>query len=140
MRLPALRGRSSPPRRSARLSSSRRHRCRLAPATPLALTWPGLTAIHGRTFCASLLANGYSISHAISQPSAARDRQGQYAVHRLANLLTICDGNGVFFVAASGQIRMRMAVTHQVQSSRGCVDRGLLAGGWMPTRTGAKSK
>lgn len=28
------------------------------------------------------------------------------AVRRLANPVTLCDGHGVFFVAASGQIRM----------------------------------
>ena len=32
--------------------------------------------------------------------------RGSVAVRRLANPVTLCDGHGVFFVAASGQIRM----------------------------------
>jgi hypothetical protein len=32
--------------------------------------------------------------------------QGSVAVRRLANPVTLCDGYGVFFVAASGQVRM----------------------------------
>ena len=36
--------------------------------------------------------------------------RGSVAVHRLANLVTLCDGHGVFFVAASGQIRMAPTV------------------------------
>jgi hypothetical protein len=32
--------------------------------------------------------------------------QGSVAARRLANPVTFCDGHGVFFVAASGQIRM----------------------------------
>ena len=32
------------------------------------------------------------------------------AMHRLANPVALCDGWGVFFVAADGQIRIRMAV------------------------------
>jgi hypothetical protein len=32
--------------------------------------------------------------------------RSRMAVHRLANLVALCDGQGVFFVAASGQIRL----------------------------------
>jgi hypothetical protein len=32
--------------------------------------------------------------------------RGSLAARRLANLVTLCDGHGVFFVAASGQIQM----------------------------------
>ena len=32
--------------------------------------------------------------------------RGSVAVRRLANPVTLCDGHDVFFVAASGQIRM----------------------------------
>ena len=38
--------------------------------------------------------------------TAVRNRQGSVAARRLANPVTLCDGHGVFFVAASGQIRM----------------------------------
>jgi hypothetical protein len=34
------------------------------------------------------------------------NRQGSVTVRRLANPVTLCDGHGFFFVAASGQIRM----------------------------------
>ena len=39
-------------------------------------------------------------------PQQTHTRQGSVAVRRLANPVTLCNDHGVFFVAASGQIRM----------------------------------
>jgi hypothetical protein len=38
--------------------------------------------------------------------------RGSVAVRRPANLVTFCDGHGVFFVVASGQIRMAANTRH----------------------------
>ena len=45
--------------------------------------------------------------------------RGSVAVRRLANPVTVCDGHGVFFVAASGQIRMAASPKY---SWRSCVE------------------
>jgi GTP-dependent phosphoenolpyruvate carboxykinase len=44
--------------------------------------------------------------------------RGNVAVRRLANTVTFCDGHGVFFAAASGQLRTA-ASTRQDQRRRG---------------------
>jgi len=41
------------------------------------------------------------------------------AVCRLTNQVTLCDGHEVFFVAACGQIRIRMAAKQKTSAAHG---------------------